>query len=141
MPEATALAKRAKILVVDDDLSVLECLKRALAADFQVITASNGTGALEQASKTEGTIDLLVTDFEMPGINGIELATQLTALRPQIKVLLMSGFQGGMLVLNDGWHYLPKPFIASHLIKLIINLISPAESRFTAAAIAGHSTD
>jgi DNA-binding NtrC family response regulator len=69
----------------------------------------------------------------MAGMTGIELATQITAQRTEIKVLLMSGYPAGMLVLNDGWHFLPKPFIPSQLIALIASLISPVKpSRFAA---------
>jgi YesN/AraC family two-component response regulator len=63
----------------------------------------------------------------MPEMNGIALATQISQERPQIKVLLMSGFTGGMLVLNEGWHFLAKPFIASQLHALIAGLINPEE--------------
>jgi DNA-binding NtrC family response regulator len=69
----------------------------------------------------------------MAGMTGIELATQITVQRPALKVLLMSGFDGGMLVLNEGWHFLPKPFIPSQLRTLVAGIISPARSRFTAA--------
>ncbi len=41
----------------------------------------------------------------------MDLATQITLARPKIQVLLMSGFPGGMLVLNEGWHFLAKPFV------------------------------
>jgi DNA-binding NtrC family response regulator len=61
----------------------------------------------------------------MPQMTGIELATAMTAERPELKVLLMSGFDGGMLVLNEGWHFLPKPFIPSQLRALISGLASP----------------
>ena len=61
----------------------------------------------------------------MAGMSGIELATKLTVKRPQIKVLMMSGFPEGMLVLNEGWHFLAKPFIPSQLRTLINGLIAP----------------
>jgi hypothetical protein len=68
-------------------------------------------------------------------MTGIELATQITLARPAIKVLLMSGFTGGMLVLNEGWHFLPKPFISSQLKTLVVGLLSPdLKSRFSSAA-------
>jgi two-component system cell cycle sensor histidine kinase/response regulator CckA len=80
-------------------------------------------------------IHLLLADFQMPGMTGIELATKITAQRPEIKVLLMSGFTGGMLVLNEGWHFLPKPFIPSQLRALIVGLVSPDEpSKYAARA-------
>jgi FixJ family two-component response regulator len=56
-------------------------------------------------------------------MSGVELATALTHERPGIKVLLMSGFPDGMLVLNEGWHFLAKPFIASQLCALVAGLI------------------
>jgi hypothetical protein len=49
----------------------------------------------------------------------------MTRERPQLKVLLMSGFPEGMLVLNDGWHFLAKPFVASQLRALVAGLTSP----------------
>jgi hypothetical protein len=45
--------------------------------------------------------------------------------RPQLKVLMMSGFTSGMLVLNEGWHFLAKPFIPSQLRALILGLVFP----------------
>jgi len=58
-------------------------------------------------------------------MNGIDLATAISIERPRIQILLMSGFVGGMLVLNEGWHFLPKPFIASQLRLLVAGLVSP----------------
>jgi len=61
----------------------------------------------------------------MAGMNGVDLATQMSRERPNLKILLMSGFTDGMLVLNEGWHFLPKPFIPSQLRTLISGLVSP----------------
>jgi len=58
-------------------------------------------------------------------MTGIELAIEITALRPKIKVLLMSGYPGGTLVLNEGWHFLAKPFVPSQLSALITGLVDP----------------
>jgi FixJ family two-component response regulator len=63
--------------------------------------------------------------FQMPVMSGIELATQMSIERPQLKVLMMSGFTEGMLVLNEGWHFLAKPFILSQLRALILGLVFP----------------
>ena len=59
----------------------------------------------------------------MPVMSGMDLATEISLERTEIKVLLMSGFTGGMLVLNEGWHFLAKPFIPSQLRALIAGLI------------------
>ena len=75
----------------------------------------------------------------MEGMSGVELATKMTCERPQLKVLLMSGFTEGMLVLNEGWHFLAKPFINSQLRaeRLIVGLCQPGE-RFQIRGAAGH---
>jgi len=49
----------------------------------------------------------------------------MTLDRPKLKVLLMSGFPDGMLVLNEGWHFLAKPFVNSQLSALVAGLVCP----------------
>ena len=117
------------ILVVDDNAIVLKFVTSLLVRDYNVLSASSGKEAFQVSQNYQPAIHLLLSDFEMPEMNGIALATQISLERPQIKVLLMSGFTGGMLVLNEGWHFLPKPFIASQLHALIAGLINPEESR------------
>jgi CheY-like chemotaxis protein len=124
------------ILIADDNPVILRFVSNLLVEkNYHVLLATSGQRALEQSRRYEREIHLLLSDFEMPGMNGIELATAISADRPDLKVLLMSGFDGGMLVLNEGWHYLPKPFIASQLLTLISGLISP-HLRFREAAAA-----
>jgi FixJ family two-component response regulator len=122
------------IFVVDDDPAVLACVAEFLAdQDYHLLTWGSGTEALLQSRAYEGEIHLLLSDFQMPVMSGVELATAMTAERPQLKVLLMSGFPGGMLVLNEGWHFLAKPFIASQLHALVAGLVSPDRpTRFAA---------
>ena len=121
------------ILVVDDDADILQFVAELLGEGrYNVLTASSGAEALQQASNYSGEIHLLLADFQMPEMSGIELATQMSVGRPQLKVLMMSGFTGGMLVLNEGWHFLAKPFIASQLRALISGLLFPEKgSRFS----------
>lgn len=57
----------------------------------------------------------ILSDVEMPGMTGIELAIRLNRTRPETRILLISGFDSGMLVLNNGWQFLPKPFVANML--------------------------
>jgi len=125
---------RKTILVVDDDPSILRCVSEILADNnFNVLTASSGAEALRQSRDYKRGIDLLLSDFQMPGMSGIELGTQMTRERKQLKVLLMSGFPEGMLVLNEGWHFLAKPFIVSQLRALVTGLVSPDRpSKFSA---------
>jgi len=125
--------QKKSILVVDDDPALLESVRGFLDGDYKVLTASSGQDALRQAKEFKSEIHLLLSDFQMEGMTGIELATQLTAERPEVKVLLMSGYPAGMLVLNEGWHFLPKPFVSSQLLALVVGLVSPdTTSRFAA---------
>jgi DNA-binding NtrC family response regulator len=124
---------RKNILVVDDHASILAVISGVLARDnYNIMTASSGTHGLQQSRDFKGRIDLLLSDFQMPGMSGIDLATAMTVERPQLRVLLMSGFPGGLLVLNDGWHFLAKPFVNSQLRALVAGMISPEEkSKFS----------
>jgi CheY-like chemotaxis protein len=114
------------ILLVDDDANIIAFVS-ALLADcaYNVLTAKSGIDAVQQSKDYKGEIALLLSDFQMPGMSGVELAIKLTTERPQLKVLLMSGFPDGMLVLNEGWHFLAKPFIPSQLCALILGLVFP----------------
>jgi DNA-binding NtrC family response regulator len=120
------------VLVVDDDAAVLKVVSAILAeANYNVLTAGNGSAALQQSRACKSDIHLLLSDFEMAGMNGMDLATQMSRNRPNLKVLLMSGFPDGMLVLNEGWHYLAKPFLSSQLKTLVSGLVFPeSPSRF-----------
>jgi DNA-binding response OmpR family regulator len=86
--------------------------------------ASDGKQALQKAREFDGIIDLLLSDVEMPGMTGIELAIQLNQERPDTKVLLISGLASGMLVLNNGWQFLPKPFMSDMLRDRIRDFLS-----------------
>ena len=133
MENPSVLHKTKTILLVDDDPIVLKYVAECLAGSYDILAAASGAEALQKSKDFEKEIHLLLSDLQMAGVTGIELATQITVQRPAIKVLLMSGFDGGMLVLNEGWHFLPKPFVPSQLRTLVAGLISPATSRFTAA--------
>ena len=113
------------ILLVDDDAGVQATLSRNLKDYYNLLIASNGVEALQRSRDFAGEIHLLLTDFVMAGMNGVELASQITVQRPKIKVLLMSGYANGTLALNEGWHFLAKPFNPSQLRLLIADLLSP----------------
>jgi len=123
-PQADLLREKT-ILVVDDHAATLKSVCGFLDHDYNVLHADNGKAALQRSKAFKPEIDLLLSDFQMAGMNGIELATQITAQRKRIRVLLMSGYPEGMLALNEGWHFLAKPFVPSQLRALIVGLIAP----------------
>jgi CheY-like chemotaxis protein len=123
------------VLVVDDDPVTLGLVCKMLEESYIVLRANNAKEGLQQSRDCKNEIYLLLSDFEMPGMSGIALAIELTRQRPNVKVLLMSGYNEGMLVLNEGWHFLAKPFIQSQLRTLISGLVSPdLKSRYKASA-------
>jgi DNA-binding NtrC family response regulator len=121
------------ILLVDDDRAIVDFVCDILAnKGYNVRIANSAEEAIRSSKEYGGEIDLLLSDFQMPKMSGVELAVELTRTRPKLKVLLMSGFPDGMLVLNEGWHFLTKPFIPSQLLALITGLLHPDHaSRFS----------
>jgi two-component system, cell cycle sensor histidine kinase and response regulator CckA len=117
---------RKTVLLVDDDASVRAVISRELKDHYNTLIAGSGLEALQRSRDFEGEIHLLLTDFKMGGMNGIELATQITVQRPTTKVLLISGFTDGLLTLSEGWHFLAKPFVQIQLLSVIANLVSPS---------------
>lgn len=86
----------ARILLVDDDPTTLDLVGRALAADnHDVIRCLDGQDAMHQLAAGPAAIDLLLSDVEMPSLDGIELARQVVSAAPHVRILLMSGFDGG----------------------------------------------
>jgi CheY-like chemotaxis protein len=83
----------ARILLADDDAASRDMVKRALEGDGHSVTVTQDGGeALEQVKEAGLKFDLLVTDVEMPLVDGVRLAEQALPLQPGLRVLLMSGF-------------------------------------------------
>ncbi len=108
------------ILVVEDEPGV-----RSLAVEFlrrhgyQVLESENGNRALELFAREGQRIDLVLTDVVMPGMNGPEMVQHLLALRPELKVLFMSGYTDDVLPHDSGfetWRLVQKPFSVEELI-------------------------
>jgi len=113
------------ILVVDDDEEVLQIVVAILKhANFRVLSANSGPDALKVAEKTDGRIDLLLSDVDMPQMSGPDLGETLKKTRPDLHVMLMSGgAKGNLLVLNYGWAFVQKPFVATKLVQMITEVL------------------
>jgi DNA-binding response OmpR family regulator len=104
------------ILLAEDEETLRHFIGGLLQSNgYSVIIAVDGRDALEKSKAHAGKIDLLLSNIQMPGMTGIELATQLSLERPETKVLLISALPSGMLVLDQGWHFMPKPFLPNML--------------------------
>jgi CheY-like chemotaxis protein len=119
------------VLLVEDDPVVLEVNTRALASfGYAVLPSASGAEALERARQHQGRIDLLVTDVVMPRMSGSALARALTALRPGLRTLFVSGHAeelatGGLA----GAAFLAKPFTASVLAARVRELLDAPVGR------------
>jgi two-component system cell cycle sensor histidine kinase/response regulator CckA len=112
------------ILVVEDEDGVRELVRQILIEHgHAVLTARHGRDALRLAERYERPIDLLVTDVVMPEMGGGELVERLTALRPDLKALYISGYTDnevlGRGVQGTGTTFLHKPFTSEGLMRVV----------------------
>ena len=111
---------RETILVVDDEEALLTLTQQSLQAlGYRVLTASSGRQAMERLAE-ESSIDLLFSDVVMPGgMTGYDLAEHATNARPQLKVLLTSGYTGKVASRNGQMRFaanmLSKPYSQAEL--------------------------
>lgn len=115
------------ILVVDDETLVVNIARAVLERDgYVILTAENGEEALELSRQFPGSIDAVVTDIVMPGIDGVELRDRLVMERPGIKVLLMSAHVRARAAVGP---FLQKPFHIRALKEQVRQLLSSAPVR------------
>lgn len=103
------------ILLVEDDPGVRGLVRVTLGQyGYSVLEASNGWEALQLQEQHQGPIHLLIADIVVPQMNGQELAARLSLLRPDIRVLYMSGYTDKSIilegVLSSGIAFIKKPF-------------------------------
>lgn len=102
------------ILVVDDCEGVCEVIDVLLSrAGFRVLTATNGIEALELARDTPG-IDLLMSNIDMPGMRGDELAAHFASLHPAAPVVFLSSWND-RITAAEPFAFLAKPFTVAEL--------------------------
>ncbi len=119
-PGAKRSGSLETVLVVEDEAGVGLLTQIALErGGYHVIRASSGAEALRVAAAFEGTIHLLLTDVVMPGMKGPELADRIRAVRPSVRVLLMSGYAADVVTEKDLVNavLLSKPFSPAQLIR------------------------
>jgi len=123
------------ILVVEDEAPVRAVTRQLLQRNgYTVLEAADGPAALALVDGEAGGrhIDLLLTDVIMPGMSGRELADQLIARRPNLRVLFMSGYTDDAVVrhgmLEPGLAYLEKPFRPPMLLKKVRGVLQSKAS-------------
>ncbi len=123
-PPPARSAGTETVLVVEDEPALRTLIREILRrAGYRVIDAANGSEALLACERSSAGIALMITDLVMPGMNGCELAQRLAPLRPEMKVLYMSGYgshaalASGVLVGHE--HFIQKPFTPGALAEKV----------------------
>jgi PAS domain S-box-containing protein len=119
-PPDLVLRGTETVLVVEDNAMVRTLLSTLVPAlGYEIIVAATTDECMSLVKTWPGAIHLLLTDVIMPVLNGRELYEQLRELRPELKVLFMSGYTTDVIghhgVLEKGVHFLQKPFTRSAL--------------------------
>lgn len=113
---------KADILIVDDDSLLLETMRDLLAGeDLTVLTNQNGPEALERIKA--GSIDLVVADIKMPGMDGIQLLKAIKEIKPDIPVIMITGFasvETAVEAIRQGaYDYIIKPFEVEKFLMVV----------------------
>jgi DNA-binding NtrC family response regulator len=118
------MEKKIKVLLVDDQLDFINGLARLLLTefqDFEVITADGGKPALALLEKSE--VDLLLTDLQMPEMNGLQLMAEIHRRYPAIKVIILTGFgtieKAVEAVRLGAYDFLTKPVASEQLYRTV----------------------
>jgi CheY-like chemotaxis protein len=118
--------RKAVVLIVDDEYLMRGVLKEILEdCGFHVIAAASGAEAIWYLSKLE-TVDLVFSDIKMPGIDGFEVARWVHQHKPDIPVILASGYAGKTNMAQDlcGAQFIRKPFGFDEIVDQIRETVS-----------------
>jgi len=118
--ELKPLGIKKTVCVVDDDPMMLDVLARILQREnFDLLMAGGGPEIIQKLAEHSGSVDLLVTDYAMPDMQGRELADHVRERFPAVKVLYQTGFSDMLfenrVELEEGAAFLEKPFTARGL--------------------------
>lgn len=116
--------KRRVVLLADDEVLIRNLVRLSLEdAGFQVLSAADGLEALALSRNYPEKIDVLLTDIDMPNLDGISLTERIRTERPDIKVLFMSGRLSSPVCIDAvEVKLLPKPFSPQGLVQMIRGL-------------------
>ncbi len=120
------------VLLCEDDAAIRKLVRHTLARNgYEVLEAEEPHKALQICRERKGPIHLLLTDIVMPRMNGFETAREVLAMRPDVKILYMSGYTDNRVsenwVFDASTPFLHKPFTASALLQKLREALSSSQ--------------
>ena len=125
LPESVDLTGQGTILLVEDEEGLRQLNARGLASrGYTVLEAGNGIEAIEMLEKSDGEVDLVVSDVVMPEMDGPTLLRELRRRNPGLKIIFVSGyaedaFQKHLPADGEQFMFLPKPFTLKQLVNAV----------------------
>lgn len=129
-PFVSSVAGREKILVVDDEEDILSFVKDVLESQgYKVVGTTNPVYALDLFKEIKDTIDLVISDIIMPLVNGRELIRHFKLINPSVKIMAISGYEGGTVDKKDKDinAFIRKPFEGIYLLTVVRRVLDAAD--------------
>lgn len=124
--------KKGKVLVLDDEQIVLDSVTRILEDDYEVRTCQRGEDAVEMLK--EGGFDILMTDFKMPGMDGLEAMQAMADVDPDLSMIMFTAYStvdSAVKAMKIGAvDYIKKPFTPDQLTSLVEKVMAERRKRF-----------
>lgn len=117
------------ILLVEDEQTLRELISEVLEyAGYEVLPCSHPNEGIEVSRRRAGSIDLLLTDLVLPGMNGREMSRRILERLPKLRVVYMSGYCEPMVMEGEqrdaDFNYLQKPFSVRTLTKKLASVLA-----------------
>jgi two-component system cell cycle sensor histidine kinase/response regulator CckA len=125
----------ATIALVEDNDDVREVTSMLLAKlGYKVVAAKNGAGAIRLLEENGAAVDLLMVDFAMPEMSGLQLTDRVRGRWPALKVLIVTGYADDPAFQSQlrGEAVIKKPFTASQLHVTLEEILNPSNNRASA---------
>ena len=114
--------KRAKVLVVDDEIGIRESMRFMLSNDYEFSALDDPTHALELLQESSSDIDVVFTDLNMPHIHGISFLKEAKRIKPELEVVIITGYPSSDTTIHalrfGATDYLIKPFNKECLLEV-----------------------
>lgn len=121
--EVTCFKGPETILIVDDEIALMQPIREFLLGNgYDVIVCDAPAAGLEIFKSSRKPIDLVITDIVMPGMDGFQFTTRLKGIKPDLKVIFMSGYDVNFEKMPNAG-FLRKPFLSAELVRMVRDVL------------------